>query len=400
MRHWAGETGAVRLLTIAVTLAMQLLVLAPAGAGASFSPRQERQMRDAVKDWKQKNHYPGLEAGVWQQGVGSFRARFGFAQRDSHRRLSYGDHFQVGSITKTFTATLVLQLVERGKLRLDDPVSEYVGIVPHGDQIAIRNLLNMTSGIHTYSNGLMDAFVAHPYRNWRPLELVRRSVHKKRYCPIAQVGTESCEVYTNTNYILLGLIIKRVTDQPLRKLYARRIFKPLGMDETTFNPRHRAIRKPAAHGYIRDRDTKKVVDTTHWNLSYAWTAGGARSTLTDLRRWARALATGRGVLGERMQRKRLQFVPIPESHGLNAYGLGIFELRGGELARFSPLRGHDGQTFGYDSFILYSPPRRIAIAALGNTSTSADPVRRSPADSKSMFFLTPKLLKPIAPSRG
>jgi D-alanyl-D-alanine carboxypeptidase len=109
--------------------------------------------------------------------------------------------------------------------------------------------------------------------------------------------------------------------------------------------------------------------TTHWNLSYAWTAGGARSTLGDLQRWGRALATGRGVLGKRMQRKRLQFVTIPDTKGRDGYGLGIAEFKL-KLRRFSPLFGHDGTPFGYDSFVLYSPRSRTTVAALGNTSTS------------------------------
>jgi D-alanyl-D-alanine carboxypeptidase len=385
-------------IAIAVAIAAELAFLAPPGAEASFSHRQEGKMERAVEGWKHEMHYPGLEAGLWQKGVGSFRTTVGVANRDTSRPLGFADHFQVGSITKTFTATLVLQLVERGKLSLDDPVSRYVGIVPHGDEITIRELLDMTSGLHTYPNDLMEDIVGHPHHNWRPLELVRRSVAAPRHCAIAEVGTESCEYYTNTNYILLGLIIKRVTDQPLRKLYERRIFKPLGMDDTIFNPRSHAVPKPVAHGYIRDPDSGQVVDTTRWNLSYAWTAGGARSTLSDLRRWARALATGRGVLGKRMQRTRLQFVPIPGTNGVNAYGLGIFEIEtGGDLRRFSPLLGHDGQMFGYDSFILYSPRQRLAIAALGNTSTSQNPVRRSPADSESMPLLSGKLLKAIAP---
>jgi D-alanyl-D-alanine carboxypeptidase len=170
------------------------------------------------------------------------------------------------------------------------------------------------------------------------------------------------------------------------------------MEDTVFHPRNPAVPKRAAHGYIRDPDTRKIVDTRQWNLSYAWTAGGAWSTLRDVRIWSRALATGRGVLGRRLQRERLEAVRVPGTNGVNAYGLGIFEIKtGGELSRFSPVLGHDGQTFGYDSFVLYSPREKAAIAALGNTSTSQDPVRRSPEDSEAMPLLSAKLLEAIAP---
>jgi CubicO group peptidase (beta-lactamase class C family) len=116
-----GRSGWAWLLAIAAAFTVELVVLARPAAEASFSPRQERKMHRAVKLWKQENHYPGLEAGLWQRGVGSFRAKFGFAKRHSHRRLRFADHFQVGSITKTFTATLVLQLVERGSFAWTTP---------------------------------------------------------------------------------------------------------------------------------------------------------------------------------------------------------------------------------------------------------------------------------------
>jgi D-alanyl-D-alanine carboxypeptidase len=197
-------------IAIAVALAA-LAALAPSQAGASFSHRQERKLERAVAGWKREMHYPGLEAGLWQQGAGSFRTVLGIASRDTRRPLGLRDRFQIGSITKTFTATLVLQLVEHGKLGLDDPVSGYVGFLSHGDEITIRELLDMTSGLHTYPNDLMEDIVGHPHRDWRPVELARRSVTKKRYCAIANAGTASCYHYTNTNYILLGLIVRQVT---------------------------------------------------------------------------------------------------------------------------------------------------------------------------------------------
>jgi D-alanyl-D-alanine carboxypeptidase len=318
--------------------------------------------------------------------VGDFETAVGVANLDTGRPVSLTERFEIGSVTKTFTATLVLQLVERGKLHLNDRLSEYVRGVPHGDEITIRELLNHTSGIHNYPHGLLDAVLRHPHRTFRPAQLVRRSVRWKRYCPPGD-----CWVYSNTNYILLGQIIKRVTHQPIAQLYERRIFDPLGMDDTTFMPRRRPVPEPAAHGYIRDPAGRK--DVTDWNLSWGWTAGGAASTLADLRRWAPALATGRGVLSERMQDKRLQFVPIPGEAG-DGYGLGILKLPGGP---FGDLLGHDGQPLGYDSYVFYAPSTRVASAALGNTSSSQNPVVRTPFDGDSMFQLGANMLEVIGP---
>ena len=350
-------------------------------------------MQQAVETWKRQLHYPGLSAGLWQSGAGNFETPVGVSSRRSGRRLGLKDRFPIGSITKTMTATLVLQLVEGGKLRLRDPVRRYVRWVPHGGQITIRALLNMTSGIHNYTQGLTDAVIAHPQRNWRPVELVRRMARKPRYCPARQSGKPSCWQYSDPNYILLGQIVKRVTNRPLPTLFRKRIFEPLKMHHTTFAPRNSHPPGPVAHGYARDPETGRIVDTTHWNLSYAWTAGAAISTLGDLRRWAPALATGRGLLSERMQEKRLAFVAIPGSKGIDGYGLGILEIDGGQFGR---LLGHDGQPVGYDSFALYAPRTKITTAALGNTSVSQDPIEHSSLDSDSMEILGGRLLDALS----
>jgi len=117
-------------MAIAVALAAQVACLAPPQAGASFSHREETKMERAVAGWKKEMHYPGLEAGPWQQGAGSFRAVVGIANRDSHRPLGLSDHFQIGSITTTFTATLVLQLVEREEARAGRPRERIRGVRP------------------------------------------------------------------------------------------------------------------------------------------------------------------------------------------------------------------------------------------------------------------------------
>jgi D-alanyl-D-alanine carboxypeptidase len=377
---------------IAIGLVLLLGVVgAASGASPSFTPEQRAGMEKAVEGWKRRAHYPGLSAGLWESGIANFETAVGVSDRESGRRLRLDHRFPIGSITKTMTATLVLQLVERSKLRLRDPVRRYVRWVPNGGQITIRELLNMTSGIRSYTAGLVDAFIAHPHRDWRPGEIARRMTRKPRYCPARQSGRPSCYGYSDSNYILLGQIIKRVTDQPLPRLFERRIFDPLGMSQTSFRPRHDRLPRPAAHGYIRDPDTGRALDTSRFSLSYAWTAGGAVSTLRDLRRWALALATGRGVLGERMQEKRLRFVPIPGQHG-DGYGLGIFKFPAGPFGHFL---GHDGQPIGYDALAYYAPRTKITIAALGNTSAGQDPLEPSPLDSKPMETLGIDLLEAL-----
>jgi D-alanyl-D-alanine carboxypeptidase len=193
---------------VVAALAAVVLTLSSSSAPASFTPAQEAQMHQAVELGSAELGYPGIVAGVWQDGVGSFEAAVGVADRASGRPLALDDRFRIGSITKTFTATLVLKLVERGRLRLSDRLSEYVPGVPLGGRITIRELLDMTSGIHNY---ITPRFIAnqiyrHPHRAWRPAELVRRAVGLKRDFPPGR-GQQ----YSNSNYILLGKVIKQVT---------------------------------------------------------------------------------------------------------------------------------------------------------------------------------------------
>jgi D-alanyl-D-alanine carboxypeptidase len=249
------------------------------------------------------------------------------------------------SASPTFTSTLVLQLVNRGKLHLQDRVSEYIRGVPLGDRITIRQLLNHTSGIHNTTNWVWERANAQPHRNWRPAQIIRRRL---------------------------------VTHQRLRKLYERRIFDRVGLDETTFRP-NRAVPEPAAHGYVGSK--KEPKGTTDWSLSVAWAAGAASSTRADLRRWAPRLASGRGVLDERMQRKRLRYVSAAPPRGA-LFGLGVSAARLGGLGE---TLGFAGQPFGYDAYMYHSPSTRTTIVALGNTSAigeGSDPVKPNPLDNE------------------
>jgi D-alanyl-D-alanine carboxypeptidase len=359
-----------RALTLLVAAA---LLLPAASASASFTPAQESEMQRITEAWQSQIAYPGLIVGIWQRGVGSFVSSVGEADLRTGRPVRPRDHFAVGSITKTFTATLVLQLVNRGELHLQDHLSEYLRGVPLGHRITIRQLLNHTSGIHNTTNWVYQRINEQPHRNWRPVQVIRRSLDSPRYCPPGD-----CWVYSNTNYMLLGQIIRRVTHQRLRKLYERRIFDRVGLDETTFRP-NSPVPEPAAHGYVGSKKGPK--DVTDWSLSALWAAGAASSTLGDVRRWATRLATGRGVLKERMQRKRLRFVSAAPPPGAR-FGLGI---SAGELGGLGEILGFAGQPFGYDAYMYYSPSTRTTIVVLGNTSAigeASDPVKPNPLDNE------------------
>ncbi|MEA2331887.1 MAG: D-alanyl-D-alanine carboxypeptidase [Thermoleophilaceae bacterium] len=344
-----------RLYTL-VTLLLALGALAAPGARADFTPEQQAAMQQAIDAEMQASGYPAVVAGLWVPGQGSFVSATGVAYLRTHRPVRTTDTFRIGSITKTFTATVILQLVERGRLRLDDRLHRFVGGIPAGRRITIRQLLNHTSGIPDTSNAITAGVFRDPEHHWRPLRVIQNAVRQKRYC-----APGKCWHYSNTNYQLLGVIARRITGRPMHERYERAALTRLHLDRTTFVP-GTTLPRPHAHGYDRETAGGAFVDTTKWNFYWSWTAGSMTSTLADLRRWAPALATGKRLLNARMQRARLRTVPTT-TPGI-AYGLGIMSV--------GPWLGHDGAVPGWDSLVLYAPSSGATLVLLGNTAVELD----------------------------
>jgi D-alanyl-D-alanine carboxypeptidase len=305
--------------------------------------------------------------GTWLEGLGT-------DDLATRSPMHPADHLRIGSVTKTFTATVILELVDRRKIGLDDPVARYVAGVPAGDRITIRELLNMTSGLFntTEDDGLNAALDADPDRDWTDRELFRIAFsHPSYFAP----GTSFH--YANTNYDLLGFIAEKVGEQPLATLMHRGIFAPLGLRDTVLPPRGSlTIPAPFGHGYnfgtnveannaykaalagdvaaaeIKAAPGERPRDATHWSISYTYASGGAISTAHDLRIWARALALGT-LLSKATQAQRLQLGA--ESH----YGLGIEEAPAGYL-------GHNGAVPGYQTYIGYDPGTSTSVIVLAN----------------------------------
>ena len=207
--------------------------------------------------------------------------------------------FRVGSITKTFVATVVLQLVERRHVVLDEPVSRWLpGLLPDGNTITVRELLNHTSGLFDYTaDPTVLAGIANN-RAFAPTDLVSiANAHPRSFPP----GT--AWQYSSTNYIVLGLLVQAVTGNSLRDELARRIIKPLGLTHTSFPETTGHIAGYHAHGCVPieliPTPDGKPLDVTGLNPSNAWAAGAIVSNTADLTRFYRALLGGR-LLGPSM----------------------------------------------------------------------------------------------------
>jgi len=281
------------------------------------------------------------------------------------------DRFRIGSITKSFVSTVVLQLAAERRLSLDDSVERWLpGVVPNGAGITIRELLNHTSGLYDYLDLPFYVQLLHdPLRTWRPSQLVELAV---AHPPLFAPGTSWS--YSNTNYILLGMIVTKTQRLPRALQMAgpvlavyRRLIAPLRLWHTSFPLTNPNIAGPHPHGYLIGAPPEwglpPVLDTTRTDPSWAWTAGAIVSTLDDVADIHRALFGGRLLAAE--QQRELQKT-VPAGPGLD-YGLGVFRLD----TPCGVAWGHDGGTPSAVSVSLTSPDgtRQAALAATSDQNT-------------------------------
>jgi D-alanyl-D-alanine carboxypeptidase len=336
-------------------------LLGAADASARLSTAQRRQIDSLVEATRAAGRYPGLDIGVYSPRGGTFERAYGARRLTVSRALPLrtGDGFRVGSITKTMTATVVLRLVQEGRLSLSTPLSAFYPGVLHAHEITIRALLDHTSLIPDLDRATPESLLRAPRQRFDTAEVIGAALTQPFFAP--PWG------YSDTNYLLLGQIVARVTDHSLGFELRRDVFKPLGLAHTSFDP-GTVVPAPAAHGYALIGGRR--ADVTRWTTSYSAAAGSVVSTLGDLRRWATALVRGT-LLNGRLQRERLRWVQT--GHVGFEYGLGIFKIAG--------FIGHNGLLPGYDCTMLYSPSLRTTVVVLGNGDPELDEPAPQPTPS-------------------
>ena len=369
-------------LVAGLALAAAALTAAPASAasapgGATFSPRIQRELALVIRNDMTDNRLPGVAVGVWVPGRGSYVRAFGIGDRATGAPVRVSDHLRIASITKTFTATAALQLVDQGRLGLDDRLSTFVGGVPNADRITVRQLLDMTAGVYDYTAD--EAFGKRFYANPRlPFGPRRFFAILRRHRPAFAPGAGA--MYSDSNYYLLGLIIEKVTGRPVERVIGDQIITPLGLTHTSF-PTAPALPRPFVHGYFGGVDgTAPLTDATASSPSVSWTAGAMVSTLGDLRKWATALADGT-LLSAPLQAERLRIVPFNNPGPVRiGYGLGIFSL--------DHFIGHNGAIVGYSSAMFTLPAENATIVVWANNSSNTS----TPATT--IFFDLARVLFP------
>jgi D-alanyl-D-alanine carboxypeptidase len=296
--------------------------------------------------------------------------------------MELGLQHRIGSVTKTFTTTLALMLVEEGKLGLDDPVSQYVDGVPNGDQITVRMLGDMTSGLTEYlaNADFRGAFFQDPERTVQAQELLDASY---ALGPEFAPGTSSA--YSNTNTVLLGLVIEAVEGKPFGEVLSERILVPEGLDHTAY-PSDASFPGGHVSGYSTLHPDHEEIDSTSWSPTQAQAAGQMISTVGDLTTWARLLGTG-ALISPELQAERLGWEPLGDNDDEWHYTFGIEENSG--------WLGHNGQIPGYFTYVVYHPELDATIVFAMNTDRNVD---GEPAANVVMNDLSP-ILFPEHPVR-
>ncbi|WP_246078742.1 serine hydrolase domain-containing protein [Modestobacter excelsi] len=338
---------------------------------AAVQPELDRLMTDLA--------ITGAVVLVRSPELGDWATTMGTRTWHGTEPVTLADHVRIGSNTKTMTATVILQLVDEGRIGLDDPVSWYRPDVPNGENITIAQLLDMSSGLANYTTDLElnEQMDSNPGRVWNPEELLAIGLAEPPAFPPGEGF-----LYSNTNYVLLGVIIEQLTGVPVEQAFQERIFDPLGLGETSFPALTDAsIPEPHPRTYTFGTNVETIdslvlppevqaaaragtlepMDVTDANPSWGWTAGAGISTAPDLADYVEELVGG-GLLSPQLQQERIASVqPLdPDDPASPGYGLG--------LASFGPVYGHSGELPGTNSFMGYDPVRDITVVTWASTA--------------------------------
>jgi len=300
---------------------------------------------------------PGAIVGV-RSPQGTWTRAYGLANPATHLPMRVGMHTRVGSVTKTFTGTVILQLAQEHRLSLDDPISTYVRGVPNGHRVTLRMLANMTSGVASYTTNqaFTDIYFAHPHRVFDADDLIAIGLAAS---PIFAPGAQFD--YSNTNTLLLGKVIEKVTGERLGRVFRQRVFRPLGLDETVWPGRSAALPWPYAQGFTLQGDTATPdhpSNATQWNPSWGGAAGEIISNMSDLLTYGRALGTGQGLLRPVTQAERLRSFP-----GEAGYGIAMGCVDG--------WVGHTGELPGYNTSLFYDTTTDTTVVVQANSDIAS-----------------------------
>ncbi|MCB1704926.1 MAG: beta-lactamase family protein [Halioglobus sp.] len=335
----------------------------------AFDPEVLATMEAMLVERMETYGVPGALVGLYVPGRQDVVMAQGVSDIDTAAALGADDHMRVGSVTKSFTVTVILQLVDEGLLSLDDPLSRFFPDIENSDA-TIAELANMRSGIYNYTEdgAFVDELVEDFLRVWMPQEIVAVA---DRNAPYFAPGDGWH--YSNTSTIILGMIIEQLTGNPVGVEIHQRIIAPLALAGTLY-PTSPDIPAPFSKGYMFAGPEVGLLDITLTDPSSSAASGAMISRLADLRVWAVALGRGT-LLSEGSQRERINslapivYDPCDDSDPqrparvcpeYDQYGLGIGEIDG--------WIGHTGEGLGYTVLVMYEPASSAVMVVMMNRS--------------------------------
>jgi D-alanyl-D-alanine carboxypeptidase len=259
--------------------------------------------------------------------------------------------FRIGSVSKTYTAAVVLQLVSEGKLSLEDHLDQWVSSVPNAATITIRMLLNHTSGIFNYTND--PSFLSQPKKVWTPDELVAiATANGPSYAPGEKWS------YSNTNFILLAMIAEKLTGESIAVSIRKRLLDPAGLEHTFFDGEETPVGEIAPGFHADGSDATYDLDP-----SGPWAAGAMLASPADTANWVERLVDGK-ELDPAMQKEMQTGVPVGSPNV--TYGLGLLMLGAPITGGAGPGLGHDGSINGYHTQAFRFPETQVTIVSIVN----------------------------------
>jgi D-alanyl-D-alanine carboxypeptidase len=360
-------TGPLRKKTAPLVVVLLLAVVSFSGCGNDratphFSEDIVERLDTAIASEMKYSDLPGVVVGVWVPGEGRYVVARGKANLQTGERRDLKDPFRIASITKTFTATAVLQLVEEGKLSKSDRLSKWYPDFPNADQVTVEDLLRMRSGIaEPIDEKWWEDYHENPLADISAEDMIERSAN--RGGRFATPGQRT--VYTNVNYVILGEIVEMESGEDLGTHISQTILEPLDMENTIY-PTDNEL-PGDLHGYFWDSSTGELEDMTNLNPAPFGGDGAMISDVSVLKGWAEAVCIGK-LLEPQTHRARLQTRPIEGWSANEEYGEGIVKM--------GSFCGHPGVLPGFNSEMWYLPQKDAIIVINANR---VDPNSTPPA---------------------
>ncbi len=325
-----------------------------------LSDSLQKLLDKAVKDG-----LVGTTLTIYTPKCGLIQLASGLSDLSSQRKMTVEDNFRLASCSKPYIGVLIMQLVEEGKISLDDPISKYIDKqhilkIRNANKATVRQLMNHTSGIADYFFGDFTELAAqNPGKLYTLEEAVKFAYNK----PAAFSRPGQGYFYSNTNPILLAMIVEKVLQMPFTKALETRIYKPLNLSRT-YNDYTDQVIEPLAKGYFFNSLAERL-DYTNVNQGYGLADGAVVSNGKDMATFIRALFVSETILTSETFMKMLK---VDNAAKKAQDGLNLFVYSNYKDGQYGKMIGHDGEYGGYKSEMFYFPDKDTTVVLLGNSS--------------------------------